>query len=292
MRGSEEDVTDHGLIERIDAQRRAALASGALGPIETRTETVVDQGIPFILRTVSSLAQKQAAQRRARASGHDADPFLPPYEAELHVGPVRPDHVALLNKFPVLEGHLLVVTREYAPQHEPLTRADCEAWLRTMAAMDGLAFFNSDTMAGASQPHRHLQCVVPREPLPISQLLDAGGHQGAPFVHACAPFRAEWLEDPVVGAQGFHDEYRALLVRAGLGDPEAGELAGPYNLAATRELMWLVPRRAEHCGPVGVNALGFAGMLLAANAEQAEYFRREGPLRILDAVAGLPEATQ
>lgn len=281
----EPDVTRQPLAPLIERAVERALASGALGPIDTRTETVTDGGIDFVVRTVAGLARKEAAAAR----GQGADPFRPPYEPDLLVGAVRPGHVALLNKFPVLPGHLLVATREYAPQEEKLERGDCEALLRVLAAMDGLAFYNSGRVSGASQSHRHLQCVALDRPAPLAARMNPGrgGDPALPYPHAAAPLAADWLDDPAAGAAALHGRYVELLRRVGAD----AEPPHPYNLLATRDRLWLVPRTRERCGPVGVNALGFAGLLLAGDDDQADYVRRTGPLNVLAAVAGRPGET-
>lgn len=279
----DDDVTAAPLAPRVAAQRRRALARGALEPVETRRETVTDGGVAFVVRTVSSLARKQAA-----AAGAGGDPFAPPYESDLCLGRVPPDHVALLNKFPVLEDHLLVVTRTYRAQDEPLEPDDCAALLRVLACFDALAFYNAGRVAGASQPHRHLQFVPRPEPLPLADALDPVASH-APvlgFAHAAAPLPRQWLEQPAEGAQAFCALQHRLLEAVGL-----GTAGGAWNLLATRDLVWVVPRVRERCGPVGVNALGFAGLLLAADAEQAGFIREHGPLAVLAHVAGRPHGT-
>jgi ATP adenylyltransferase len=50
-----------------------------------------------------------------------------PYEEELYVRHVLPNHVLLLNKFNVVEHHLLVVTREFEQQTDPINAEDFAA---------------------------------------------------------------------------------------------------------------------------------------------------------------------
>jgi len=94
------------------------------------------------------------------------------------VGDISATHVGLLNKFCVLEDHLLMVTRDYAEQTELLDESDFHALLCGLAAVDGLAFYNGGTDAGASQPHKHLQLV----PLPL-----APGWTGMPLAPWLTP---------------------------------------------------------------------------------------------------------
>ena len=132
------------------------MASGALQPIATQAELI--EG--FVVRAASTIAAKAAAPQRA-------DP-LGDYEPDLFVGDVGSTHYVLLNKYPVVPQHLLLVTRRDAPQEELLDAADFAALGALMAELDWLAFYNAGRVAGASQARKHLQlapAAVPLEPL-------------------------------------------------------------------------------------------------------------------------------
>ena len=60
----------------------------------------------------------------------------------------------------------------------------------------------------------------------------------------------------------------------------------PYNLLVTSRWLMAVPRRAERWEGVSVNALGFAGALLARDAAEADRIAAAPPSRVLAAVAG------
>jgi ATP adenylyltransferase len=72
-----------------------------------------------------------------------------------------------------------------------------------------------------------------------------------------------------------------MLRRVGI-DTEAPR---PYNLLATRDWMFLLPRTRGFFHSIEVNALGFAGALLVRNQEQLAFVRREGPMTLLRNVA-------
>ncbi|HJL16007.1 MAG TPA: DUF4922 domain-containing protein [Sandaracinaceae bacterium LLY-WYZ-13_1] len=242
----------------------AALGAGSLGPIETDVVEVEDGGVRFALRVVSSL---RAKDRAARSRPRTTNPFAP-YEETLFVDDVGADHVLLLNKFPVFADHLLLVTRAFAPQEAALTDADFAALARCTDGVDALAFYNGGREAGASQPHRHLQLVPPpTTPGPPSPLSLAA--RGAPLPFAAA--RAPTPEDP----RDWPGAYRALLARAGVTPP------APYNLLWTRAWMLVVPRTRESFEGISVNALGFAGSLLARDRAQLARLREVGPVRVL-----------
>src|SRR5512147_666107 len=146
-------------LSLVEQATRRALASGALQPIETETILLEDGGVRFIVRAVSSLARKS----EARSSAAAADP-LGDYEPDLFVADLAPSHYVLLNKFPVVAGHALLVTRRFERQERLLGVEDFGALLACLREVDGLGFYNGGIAAGASQGRKHLQFV----PLPLA----------------------------------------------------------------------------------------------------------------------------
>ena len=84
------------------------------------------------------------------------NPFLNPDPA-LTVGPVGDAHVAILNKFPLCERHLVLARREFEEQLLPLARSDFSALAELMGTAGGIGLYNGGTAAGASQRHKHVQ---------------------------------------------------------------------------------------------------------------------------------------
>ena len=62
-----------------------------------------------------------------------------------------------------------------------------------------------------------------------------------------------------------------------------GQQSGAYNMLMTRNWMLIVPRSQAGFAGISVNALGFAGHLLARNQQQVETIRENGPLGLLSA---------
>ncbi len=266
-----------------------AVASGALQPIPTERERIEQDGVAFVVRAVASLERKRAAGREQSRAG--TNPFLD-YEEDLYVADLSDTHVALLNKFNVVDHHLLIVTRVFEEQQNEITFADFEALATCMAEFDGLGFYNAGEIAGASQRHKHLQLVpVPLGAGPDRTPIDAalasarfngplGQAPGLPFAHALARLDAR-ADLPASAAAGRSlESYRSLLRAVGL-DPRAH----PYNLLVTRDWMLLVPRIRETVAGISVNALGFAGSLLVRNAQELALVRKRGPMTILREVA-------
>ncbi len=272
------------LLERsAHARERRAILS-----IPTKPETVEQSGVAFHVRIITALAMKAFAAMTKQ----NANPFLP-YDPDLFVADLSPTHVALLNKFNVVDHHLLIVTRVFEDQEALLTREDCAALLICLSEIDGLGFYNAGRTAGASQRHKHLQLIplsaLPESRLPIEPLLrsvrmtDATGTvPGLPFLHAYAPMEPAWLDHRNDGASSLLARYHALLRAVGLSVEAA---SGPYNLLVSRQWLLLVPRSQEFFEGISINALGFAGALLVKDAAQLATLRERGPMTALRHVA-------
>jgi ATP adenylyltransferase len=260
--------------------------------------------VRFVVRSVSSLARKRAAGAIPK-DGARPNPFAPP-DAELVVGEITPTHFGVLNKYPVVDRHLLVVTHDFVEQETLLDATDFAALAACLRQVDGLGFYNGGREAGASQPHRHLQLV----PLPLgdgawSVPIEAVFDQwssGAgtarllrlPFRNAFAVLEPALLDEADAPAR-LLELYGAMLDACGLRAASANDdgraaneperQRGPYNLLVTRRWMLLVPRSREHFGSISVNALGFAGSLFVRDAAEMDALRAEGPMGVLRAVA-------
>lgn len=286
------------LWRRLVEQTEYALKCGALQSIPTNYEFVEQGGIRFLVRILANLVRKDAAKSPGKTD-KNFNPFLP-YEEDLFVADISDTHVCLLNKFNVVEHHLLIVTRAFAEQESWLDLADFQAMWLALAEIDGLAFYNSGSLAGASQRHKHLQLVplplvddgaeIPIAPLLKTAKFEAGVGKipDLPFVHGIAKFDPTWINSPDVAAEMTLKYYLNLQKAVGLlNDLEeiSDRPNGAYNLLATREWMIIVPRSQEFFQGISINSLGFAGALLVKNQEQKELLLEIGPLKILTAVA-------
>ncbi|MDI9547722.1 MAG: phosphorylase [Chloroflexota bacterium] len=287
------------LWELTCATTAKALAGGALQPIKATRTTVVDAGIPFEVH-VADLPPEAPPQPLKPAYVEDGfDPFLP-YDPALYVADLSPTHVCLLNKFNVLDYHLLMVTRAFEHQETWLTLADMEAMCLCLAEFEGLAFFNGGRIAGASQRHKHLQYVpLPLLPggtgLPIAPALDVvrweGDFGATPLfslAHALVRLDPAWLADPRDAAARTLDRYWALLDFVGIerGDDERQTRA--YNLLATREWMLVIPRSQDAYEGIAVHGLGYAGSFMVWDEARLQLLRQTGPLAVLRAVGEPP----
>lgn len=287
------------LMRLIDEVSARALASGALLPIRTGSAYVEDNGVRFVVRILSNLVRKDE-DRLKRAQEKMGNPFLP-YEKDLFVADLSPTHLALLNKFNVMERHLLIVTRQFEGQENLLAPADLEALWTCMKEYDAIGFYNAGEAAGASQAHKHLQVVpLPLADLgpaiPIQPLVDEVKEIGKitrlrsfAFQHCFALFQLDSSGLPLSPVSRSFGLYQDMLSELGMSVPRDGETvkqSGPYCLVITRQWMLLVPRSRECYHEISVNSLGFAGCLLVRKPEHLELFRKKtGPLDLLKEVS-------
>ncbi|MFO7629419.1 MAG: ATP adenylyltransferase, partial [Prochlorococcaceae cyanobacterium] len=137
-----------------------------------------------------------------------------------------------------------------------------------------------------SQPHRHLQ-LLPRhrgEPrCPLEASLQWQLQQPAarwPWAYALSRRSA------FGGAEELNTLYKSHADALGLGcqhhDPQP---LHPYNLLFSDDWFMTVRRRKEHQAGFSINALAFAGYLLATESSQLDWLSRQGPWQLLEEVA-------
>ncbi|OZG74573.1 hypothetical protein BTA51_06130 [Hahella sp. CCB-MM4] len=282
------------LPSSLISRTRHALSSGALVSIPTQSVQIRDHELPFVLRVLSRNKERQAAATLTAdgsAPTGKTNPFLP-YEQDLYVGHFNDNYVCLLNKFNVVPNHFLIVTATYQEQNQLLTPQDFEVSLQVLKELPGLVFFNGGKLAGASQKHKHLQAIpfseasAPEFPdrllvCPLYDVLTQTSSQQVqspelPFLHR---LKVDYSPDP----DALHQTYLQWVQELGIAnDPQS--LPGAYNLLLTREWFMIVPRKQEHFAGMSVNALGFAGTLLARTPEQLQQIQETGPLHLLSRV--------
>ena len=267
------------------ARTNAARSCGALHSLATEIFYLASEDIRFIVRVMAAVVRQH---RVFQQPNPEFNPFLP-YDPQLFVADLSPTHLALLNKFSVVDHHLLIVTRCFESQETLLTLEDFTALAACMAEIPGLAFYNAGRLAGASQAHKHLQLIplplAPEgSPVPVEPILNRTHFRGPlgivpGFAFAHHLFRLEYHS-----AEHLLAGYRCLCTAL------ACTPGTPHNLLATRQWMLLVLRQREcfplppPAVPIPVNALAFAGALLVRDREQLKWIQTHGPLEILRSV--------
>ncbi|MBP9953689.1 MAG: phosphorylase [Ottowia sp.] len=279
-------------LQQVDERAQGALASGDLQPLVTEQTELVDGGLRFLARSVSTLAGK-----RTLIPGGPRDPNFNPFlspDPALTVGPLGDAHTAILNKFPISARHLVIATKTFSEQLEPLDRSDFAALARVLVAAGGLGFHNGGTAAGASQRHKHVQWIPRAEGNASLDLWWPGlPADAAPLATAQHPQLAvrhcfvRIAGGPGVSvealADSLHAGYTRALAQLGLA-PDGSGLLPPSNLLIADGWLLLVPRSREHFEGVSVNALAFGGTFYAQEADKLAALKAAGPLAALAAV--------
>lgn len=232
---AEINPTRPALWAKIIERTHHALRCGALVSIATETEYIEERGVRFIVRILARPEREASATQPNTSPEESFDPFLS-YDEDLFVAGLSASHVCLLNKFNVMDHHVLIVTRAFEEQEALLSRQDFDAAWACMAERDGLAFYNGGRVAGASQRHKHLQLVplplgpgtppVPIEPL-LAHARFRGGCGQAPafgFQHALMRLDTVGLRSREQTAGTLLAAYRSLLEPVGI-----APLAGGVN---------------------------------------------------------------
>ena len=283
----------------LTKQTEQALQCGALQPIPTEYEFIEQDGISFLVRILANLSRKDKEKKKQEQQNtslaKEFNPFLP-YEEDLFVADISKTHLCVLNKFNVVDHHLLIITRAFEEQENWLNLQDFAALGACMAEFEGLAFYNGGRIAGASQRHKHLQLIplnlVPeQEKIPIEEAIASailydciGIMPSFPFIHAIAKLDLDCFQSPLKASQMMLECYYNLLRAVEL-QVKGKRQSVAYNLLVTREWMLIVVRSQECFQSISVNSLGFAGALLVRNQQQMKIIKDYGPINILRSVA-------
>ncbi|KAI0266844.1 ATP adenylyltransferase-domain-containing protein [Gloeopeniophorella convolvens] len=315
--------TPSAIIAAVAPTFARGKASGDVLFFPSEVHTHHDAGIDFEIRLCPALLHKPALPTPhfvPGAASHEqekrTDPFQPPYNPNLYVGELKDDaegteYVVLLNKYSVVEGHFLLVTKEFQSQTAPLLPGDLvQAYLLLRAARKAgqhlFAFYNCGDRSGASQAHKHIQFLPvededgpPIERLAANARIDKDDKPFSlpelPFAHhirrLALPSSATPadLEPALAGAFVELLDLAISSVRHARAAQPPG--APSYNVLLTPRHLYVVPRARETYvlaasrEPLSVNALGFAGMMLVKSPAELAAVRAEGPARVLGGVA-------
>lgn len=298
-----------GLWEKAAKVTEDAYQSKALLSYQASVETVTEAGLTFYIRTLENLSKKQTllsatkTDQNSQESTVQENPFLE-HEPELFVSNIGDSHKCLLNKYNVLDQHLLLVTQQFELQAEVLNQADFNALYDCLSVAPALAFYNGGKTAGASQQHKHIQLI--KAPEPIDQLIGFNPQLKAlndevpreletlPFRHAALALPSGLFDkeksdderyDAGIQLKHLYDRLRMTLGLDCFSDSQHSEQLPPYNLLLTQDWMLVVPRSKESYAGISLNALAFSGSILVKDETQAQQIKQAGLGNILKSVS-------
>ena len=265
--------------EKALEQSEISIDSGNLFPLRTIdiTNKFYDKK-DFIIRKLDTSKFKKDLK-----IGPKVNPFNP-WDKPLEIEKIGKTHQLILNKYPVQIGHILLITNKWMPQNGWLDINDWYAIKTVNNDTSGLWFFNSGPLAGASQPHRHIQLlrrdirenVCPRD----KWFLNFNKYK----------VNNKLFKNIIVRPFNFSDNindiyriYVELSMDIGLGNPLKDKIPKkPYNLLITNRWIALIKRANDKILGFSVNALGFAGYLLVTEKSDTRYLKSNGPEILLE----------
>ena len=259
---------------------KSSINSNRLFPLKTNdiTENLY-KGNDFLIRELDI-----SKFRKNILIGPKINPFKP-WDNILEIDSIGNDHQLILNKYPVQLGHLLLITNEWQEQNGWLDLKDWDAIKAVNEDTTGLWFFNSGPLAGASQPHRHIQ-LLRRDPSELScprekWILKFNNVNNSNKKYAESIVVKKFSKS--LNKENIHETYKVLSNKLGLGNPKIDKRPRyPYNLIFTNNWMVLVKRKTDNLHGISINALGFAGYILVTEKSDITYLKKYGPEKLLE----------
>ena len=265
--------------EKALQKTKISINSKSLFPLQTTDITKnLYKGNDFIIRELDITKFKKNT-----LIGPKINPFKP-WDKILEIDSIGNSHQLILNKYPVQLGHVLLITNEWKEQNGWLDIKDWEAIKEVNKDTSGLWFFNSGPLAGASQPHRHIQ-LLRRDPSELScprekwilALNKLNKNEKFSKNIILKKFSKSLNEENI------HEIYKDLSYNLGLGDPRNDKKPKyPYNLIFTDRWMIIIKRKTDNLFGISINALGFAGYILVTENSDIKYLRELGPEKLLE----------
>ena len=261
-------------------QSKLSVDNNSLFPLKTRVITTdfYDKN-DFIIRKLDT-----SKFIKNSVYGPRENPFCP-WEKILEVANIGEHHQLILNKYPVQKGHILLITNTWKPQNGWLDINDWIAIQKVNKDTSGLWFFNSCPMAGASQPHRHIQLLrrakndvsCPREKWFLELKFSRDTNNKLKKSTVVSEFN--FLES----SSNIYNLYLKLSYKLGLGDPIKNKKPKkPYNMLITNKWIAMIQRKRDYINGISINGLGFAGYLLVTEKSNINYLKKFGPEKLLE----------
>ncbi|POM75128.1 5',5'''-P-1,P-4-tetraphosphate phosphorylase [Phytophthora palmivora] len=300
----------------LDVTQRAT-QSQALKKITAGYELLPpsENGIRYILWAADATHNKpKPAENKDVKPPNFRDPFAKDnLEQDLFVTQLHDTHNLVLNKFNVVDEHVVLPTIEFAPQEQPLNASDFRAMWTAMQGLDAFAFFNCGFESGASQPHKHMQLMtypsmkvitgLDMPPLlhfidqklrdyPTTETVQLPELPFCHFLHRIDLASDVNSEEAAADIVAIYDT--VLKQMNSIEYPTNSSSTPPvlpvaYNLLLTSSFLFMIPRKAQGFNGIEVNSIGFIGSFFVRNDEQRVFFEAHGgPMELLRQVTFPP----
>lgn len=296
--------------DTLSSKYESALASGDL---YYTGESAVAENLSLEIngsKYVFHLTELKSLEKRPEKGDVNNNPFEKP-EPELTIlnsFGSDDEFRIVLNKFPVVPAHFMLVTKKFKSQDTPLSPNELLATYSVLNKLsvgdqskNWFAFYNCGPNSGASQPHKHVQFMsLPPNYEPFAEKLAQSSvhyipnQNTEPLQDANLPFAHFVAKLP--GELGGDSEDVLLMTFYSLIQRVLNVLKDhacdhkSYNFCATTKYMMLVPRSAAKFDDIGINSCGYMGLVLCKNDKIAKEMKERGFENVLSAV-GFPNTT-
>ncbi|KAH3899543.1 related to 5',5'''-P-1,P-4-tetraphosphate phosphorylase 2 [Saccharomycodes ludwigii] len=238
---------------------------------------------------------KEKPERKDITDNEKSNPFAKPEPELTVIDDLEGDYKLLLNKFPIIPNHLLLVTKSFESQTAPLSPKDLLTSYNLLKKLDNddesdkrhVAFYNCGVNSGSSQDHKHLQIIeLPGKLKTLQDKLvkkDPGhfipNHKKEPLKDNSIPYAHFVVPLPDPDGNDVDEDllamvYSSLLQRTltffqqwSCTSEEDKRLPISYNFMMTLEWICLVPRSKSNNGTIGFNSTGYLNMVLVKERE-------------------------
>ena len=307
------------LITKCEA---IASENGFLITYKPKPQSITENNMEYTLCLAENLANKPIAIKKKNTDTNQKskafDPFAGPFTTGAHICNLgnNKEYRLILNKFPCLPSHILLVSTAYIRQTDLLKKTDFEMAYKIFASLlldetntNPLLFFNSGIHSGATQMHRHLH-FVPNcgQRLLLNEIaetmkaqkteekeqtngdaMDAGIQifDRFDFLHGMV------LLDSDIGGNQLNACYHGILkmIRNKMNENDVKEDEFSYNLLMTEKILLIVARKCgvfegvlndnEKCS-FAVNALSFGGLIFCNSEKQMQLCRKYGVTKMIE----------
>ena len=263
-----------------------AIKKKSIIPFKTKL-SILDQGkYKYELRTLIGKTKNQPNYKNLN-QGPKINPFKP-WDKDLEISNIKTNHILILNKYPVELGHMLLITKKWKPQNGWLDISDWNALVNVNIDTTGLWFFNNSELAGASQPHRHIQLLrrqtinllFPRQMWFEDYLVNKINKESKLYKNTIV---IPLLEDN--SPEELQEAYYKSCIEMNIGEPN-NDLKPKYgyNLLITNNWMALIRRSKECYQGFNINSLGFAGYFLITEGSNVPWLMNNNAESLLEGV--------
>ena len=117
----EHKLPNSELLDLIIKTSMIAKQSGYLISFESKEKLIQHKDINFMAKLATNLSKKPKPELQTKNEKVFKDPFMPPFDIGAVVCDLNDEYRLLLNKYNVVDNHVLIITSKFISQNLPLT---------------------------------------------------------------------------------------------------------------------------------------------------------------------------